>query len=238
MRNLTSTQPELGSDITSLIIQADKSLPSIAHISITDLHDTRWRVPGSLFPSVEARAPGVQSHEAAGYDLKYNSTPFSFSVARANDARSSALFSTSKQRLIFKDLYFELSTSINTNSSLFGAQERTASKGLTLQRAGRPLAMWNHDTLSANADTNLYGSHPFVLEVRPDGSSHGVLLLNSNAMEVAISNDTLSWRVTGGMIDLYVLMGPTPSAVLEQLTNIIGRPALPPLWSLGFHQCK
>lgn len=71
-----------------------------------------------------------------------------------------------------------------------------------------------------------------------DGSSHGVLLLNSNAMEVAISNDTLSWRVTGGMIDLYVLMGPTPSAVLEQLTNIIGRPALPPLWSLGFHQCK
>jgi len=46
-------------------------------------------------------------------------------------------------------------------------EERTASKGLRLQRAGRPLAMWNHDTLSANADTNLYGSHPFVLEVRP-----------------------------------------------------------------------
>lgn len=57
-------------------------------------------------------------------------------------------------------------------------------------------------------------------------------------MEVVISNDTLSWRMTGGMIDLYVLMGPTPSAVLEQLTSIIGRPALPPLWSLGFHQCK
>ena len=33
--------------------------------------------------------------------------------------------------------------------------------------------MWNHDTLSANSDTNLYGSHPFVLEVRP-----GSLLLS------------------------------------------------------------
>lgn len=63
-------------------------------------------------------------------------------------------------------------------------------------------------------------------------------MLNSNAMEVVITNDTLSWRMTGGMIDLYILMGPTPSAVLEQLTSIVGRPALPPLWSLGFHQCK
>ena len=57
-------------------------------------------------------------------------------------------------------------------------------------------------------------------------------------MEVVISEETLTWRVTGGMVDLYILLGPTPAAVLEQLTSIIGRPALPPLWSLGFHQCK
>ncbi len=60
-----------------------------------------------------------------------------------------------------------MNSAIEANSSLFGLEERTASRGLRLQRAGRPLAMWNHDTLSANADTNLYGSHPFVLEVRP-----------------------------------------------------------------------
>jgi len=60
-----------------------------------------------------------------------------------------------------------VNSAIDANSSLFGLEERTASGGLRLQRAGRPLAMWNHDTLSANADTNLYGSHPFVLEVRP-----------------------------------------------------------------------
>jgi alpha-glucosidase (family GH31 glycosyl hydrolase) len=63
-------------------------------------------------------------------------------------------------------------------------------------------------------------------------------LLNSNAMEVVLTEDTLSWRMTGGIIDVYMLMGPSPSQVLQQLTAIIGRPALPPLWSLGFHQCK
>ena len=71
-----------------------------------------------------------------------------------------------------------------------------------------------------------------------DGSSHGVLLMSSNGMDVVIKDDTLSWRIIGGMVDLYILMGPTPTAVLEQLTRVIGRPALPPYWSLGFHQCK
>lgn len=62
--------------------------------------------------------------------------------------------------------------------------------------------------------------------------------MNSNGMDIVLEEDTLSWRITGGMLDLYILMGPTPGAVLEQLTRVIGRPALPPFWSLGFHQCK
>jgi len=63
-------------------------------------------------------------------------------------------------------------------------------------------------------------------------------LLNSNAMEVVLTEDTLSWRMTGGIIDVYMLMGPSPSQVLQQLTAIIGRPAQPPRWSLGVHQSK
>lgn len=50
LRNLTSTQSELGPDITSLTVKADTNQSDILHITITDLHDERWHVPPSLFP--------------------------------------------------------------------------------------------------------------------------------------------------------------------------------------------
>ncbi len=30
-------------------------------------------------------------------------------------------------------------------------------------------------------DANLYGVHPYYMNVEPDGNTHGVLFLNSNA---------------------------------------------------------
>ncbi len=57
LRNLTSTQAELGPDITSLTVKADTSNADILHISITDLHDERWHVPSSLFPQASLGKP-------------------------------------------------------------------------------------------------------------------------------------------------------------------------------------
>ena len=71
-----------------------------------------------------------------------------------------------------------------------------------------------------------------------DGSAHGVLLLNSNGMDVVVGRERASFRAVGGVLDLFVLLGPTPRDVLAQLAAVVGRPALPPFWSLGFHQSK
>ena len=48
----------------------------------------------------------------------------------------------------------------------------------------------------------------------------------------------ITYRTVGGIFDFYFFHGETPVEVVEQYTQIIGRPFLPPFWSLGYHQCK
>jgi hypothetical protein len=43
-----------------------------------------------------------------------------------------------------------------------------------------------------------------------------MLLLSSNAMDIVPTEDRLSWRVTGGVLDFFLLAGPTPLAVSWQ----------------------
>ena len=45
---------------------------------------------------------------------------------------------------------------------------------------------------------NSDGSHPFYLEVRNGGLSHGVFLRNSDPMDVILSDNSLQYRVIGG----------------------------------------
>ena len=64
------------------------------------------------------------------------------------------------------------------------------------------------------------------------------MILNSNGMDIQITSDTLQIRAVGGVLDLYFLMGPSPMDVLNQMTSIVGRPLMPPYWSLGLMQSK
>lgn len=48
----------------------------------------------------------------------------------------------------------------------------------------------------------------------------------------------LTVRSIGGVFDMYILMGPTPADVVMQYSQIVGKPFMPPYWSLGFHLCR
>lgn len=46
------------------------------------------------------------------------------------------------------------------------------------------------------------------------------------------------WISEGGALDLVLLPGPTAREVFRQYADVTGKPELPPMFSLGFHQCR
>ncbi|MCD6518683.1 MAG: glycoside hydrolase family 31 protein, partial [Anaerolineae bacterium] len=50
--------------------------------------------------------------------------------------------------------------------------------------------------------------------------------------------ERLTILLDGGELDLFLLYGPSPTRILAAYTQLVGHPELPPLWALGFIQCK
>merc|ERR1719454_284286 len=44
----------------------------------------------------------------------------------------------------------------------------------------------------------------------------------------------LVFRTTGGMVELYFFMGPTPGSVMRDFSDGMGRAELPPYWAYGY----
>lgn len=123
---------------------------------------------------------------------------------------------------MLKDQYLEISSALPASSRLYGLGESTSTTGLLLPRDGRPHTLWNHDSPAAYPGVNMYGSWPMLLDVRAGGLAHGVLLMNSNGMDIALGEDRVTWRAIGGVLDFYVFLGPTPNDVVDQLTQVVG----------------
>lgn len=54
----------------------------------------------------------------------------------------------------------------------------------------------------------------------------------------ADGDNYLEYNIIGGVLDFYFFAGPTPADVSRQQAEVIGRAAMMPYWSLGFHQAK
>ena len=125
--------------------------------------------------------------------------------------------------IVFKDQYLEVSTTLPSAASLYGLGEST--RQAFLLNANQNYTLWNSDISNLNTNLDLYGSHPFYLDVRLGGVAHGVLLLNSNGLDVRYGGYFLTYRTNGGVLDLYFFSSPSPLVVVQQYTTLIGRPA-------------
>ena len=83
---------------------------------------------------------------------------------------------------------------------------------------------------------NLYQAHPWVLAVRADGTSFGVLADTTYRTRIDLT-DGIEFSATAAF-PVIVIEGATPQEVLTRLGELTGTIELPPLWSLGYQQAR
>ena len=214
-----SSLPELGTDLRTLKATASEVAPGIVRFRLTDNTQQRWEVPPSLYPEESLAGGGTgyyyyhdddddmdaQADDSA-IKIEMDEDPFAFRVFQNSSSSSTVLWNSTDLRLVFKEQYIELSTWMDSSVTLYGAGTR-ASSTLHLIRNGVPRALWNQDVGPTFREHNSYGSHPFILALSSSGESWGFFLLSSNGMDIVPAPDRVSWRIIGGMVDIFVLTG-------------------------------
>ncbi len=131
--------------------------------------------------------------------------------------------------------HFRASVPVPQGTDLYGGGEVTG----PLRRNGTSITLWNTDNYmyQDHKGSRLYQSHPWILGVRPDGSSFGVLFDSTWKAELSCKRE-ISFTSQGPAFPVYVIDRESPQAVLQGLASLIGTMPLPPRWALGYHQCR
>jgi alpha-glucosidase len=127
---------------------------------------------------------------------------------------------------------------ITPGTSLYGTGEAAG----PLLRNGRRIVCWNTDAYGYGDEAeSLYQSHPWVLAVRPDGTSFGILADTTYrcVVDTAHTNpNEVTFTADGPAFGVVIIEGATPQDVIKDLATLTGRMAMPPQWAVGYHQCR
>ncbi|XDV11576.1 hypothetical protein PO909_000477, partial [Leuciscus waleckii] len=216
-----------GADIKELTFYAEMQTENRLRFKITDAKQARFEVPHE-----HVQAPSTPPTGPLKYRLELIQKPFGLKVWRTSPEK--LLFDTTIGPLVFDDQYLQLSAKLPSHN-IYGLGEHVH-QTFRHDTNWRTWPIFTRDAFP-NGDThNLYGHYPYFTCLEDaSGQSMGVFLMNSNAMEVTIQPaPAVTYRTIGGVLDFYILLGDTPEALVDEFTQLIGRPFIPPYWSLGF----
>lgn len=110
-----------------------------------------------------------------------------------------------------------------------------------LNLKGKRVHNWGTDQYAFGKDQDpLYKNVPFFIGVHHK-IAYGIFFDNSFKTYFDFCQERrniASFWADGGEMNYYFFYGPTVSEVVTSYTDLTGKPELPPLWALGFHQCK
>lgn len=115
-------------------------------------------------------------------------------------------------------------------------------KPVPVSLKGRRFENWVTDSYAFGKDTDpIYKAIPFYTGIT-DNKAYGIFFDNTfrTYFDFAFERrNVTSFWADGGEMDYYFIYGPQMQDVVVSYTDLTGKPhQLPPLWALGFHQCK
>lgn len=106
---------------------------------------------------------------------------------------------------------------------------------------GRAFENWNTDAYSyERGEDPLYRSIPFYAALH-NGRAYGIFFDNTYRTRFSFdrkNNNISSFSSEGGVMNYYFINGPELTDVSVRYTRLTGTPEMPPMWALGYHQCR
>ncbi len=126
---------------------------------------------------------------------------------------------------------------IAPDTTFYGLGDKTGALALN----GTKYTNWCVDAFGYSADSNeLYRAIPFFTGQKLN-TTFGFFLDNPYRSHFdfgATKPDLLSFGADGGELNYYFFAGETQLEVIQQYTQLTGLAQLPPIWALGYHQCR
>jgi alpha-glucosidase len=152
---------------------------------------------------------------------------------------------------------FAIYRKIGANDAVYGLGEKAGRQN----RRGRGFTLWNTDVLSPDAageftqglaksdprsDNTSSEFDPFYISIpffyaQTDSTSTvmGSFLDNPyRGYYDFAGHSEYQIHFDGGQYTEYIFGGPSIAGILGQYTELTGRAELPPMWALGYHQCR
>ncbi|CAF4749314.1 unnamed protein product [Rotaria socialis] len=243
----TNESTSFGQRLTIVKRQSTYMPNEILNLTVDLIYETAQRFRLRIYDSTEKRfevplqVPAIETKaNATDYEVSLSQTPFAILVKRKSTR--GILFDSSASPLIYADQFIKFSSHLSS-PFLYGLGEHRQPLLINVTNEWRKLTFWARDIGPAEG-VNLYGVHPFHINVEMNHNNtqtnfHGQFFLNSNAMDVDLQPlPAITYTTIGGIIDLYLFTGPTAQDVIQQYWDVIGKPAMPAYWSLGFHLCR
>jgi len=126
----------------------------------------------------------------------------------------------------------------HTGESYYGLGDKPVQTNLK----GKRFENWVTDSYAYEKDTDpIYKAIPFFIGLH-NKKAYGVFFDNTFRSFFDFAHErknVTSFWAQGGEMNYYFIYGPKMNDVVANYTDLTGKPhQLPPLWALGYHQCK